>query len=306
MSCEDIKRQIPFYCYGELDSDNEERVESHVAECVACHDELARHRAFLELLDGREDARHSDDAASLLVNCRTSLREALAAGREGGPRRHWLEALRDFANFHIPFKVPVGAIALVALGFFGARYTPEKFGGVKAGMADPMFSSVRSVEPDASGKVQISVDEVRRHVVSGQLHDPRIQELLLSAVREESNPGVRVESIGFLKDSADSEQVRETLLYALTHDPNAGVRLKALEGLKPYAGNLAVRRTLAVVLQKDDNPGVRVQAIDLLTMHHDDSIVGVLQDVVQKEDNNYVRARCSRLLEEMKASVGTY
>jgi len=306
MSCEDIKRQIPFYCYGELDSDNEERVESHVAECLSCHDELARHRAFLELLDAREDARHSDEAASLLVNCRTSLREALAAGREGGSRRHWLEALRDFANFHIPFKVPVGAIALVALGFFGARYTPEKFGGVKAGMADPMFSSVRSVEPDASGKVQISVDEVRRHVVSGQLHDPRIQELLLSAVREESNPGVRVESIGFLKDSADSEQVRETLLYALTHDPNAGVRLKALEGLKPYAGNLAVRRTLAVVLQKDDNPGVRVQAIDLLTMHHDDSIVGVLQDVVQKEDNNYVRARCSRLLEEMKASVGTY
>jgi hypothetical protein len=27
---------------------------------------------------------------------------------------------------------------------------------------------------------------------------------------------------------------------------------------------------------------------------------------VQKEENNYVRARCSRLLEEMKASVGTY
>jgi hypothetical protein len=84
------------------------------------------------------------------------------------------------------------------------------------------------------------------------------------------------------------------------------VRLKALEGLKQYAGNAAVRRTLATVLQKDDNPGVRVQAIDLLTTHHDDSLVGVLQDVVQKDDNNYIRARCSRLLEEMKASVGTY
>jgi 3-methyladenine DNA glycosylase AlkC len=57
---------------------------------------------------------------------------------------------------------------------------------------------------------------------------------------------------------------------------------------------------------KDDNPGVRVQAIDLLTAHHDPSIVGMLQDAVQKEDNNYIRARCRNLLEAMKASVGTY
>ena len=53
-------------------------------------------------------------------------------------------------------------------------------------------------------------------------------------------------------------------------------------------------------------PGVRVQAIDLLTAHHDDSIVGVLQDVMQKEDDGYIRTRCRNLLQAMKASVGTY
>jgi HEAT repeats/Putative zinc-finger len=315
MSCEDIARDIPLYCYGETDADAEERIESHVAFCAACRTELERHRAFLELLDARQDLRGADAAASLLVSCRNELREALGRGPEPARgswlfgsrlRGNWMEALRDLAHLHIPFRVPVGAMALVALGFFGARFTPEKFGGARAGLADPMFSSVRSVEPDASGKIQISVDEVQRHVVSGRLQDPRIQELLLSAVREESNPGVRVESIGMLKDSADSEQVRQTLLYALKHDPIAGVRLKALEGLKAYAGNAEVRATLLTVLQKDENPGVRVQAIDLLTTHHDDSMVGVLQGVVQKEDNNYVRARCTRLLEEMKASVGTY
>jgi hypothetical protein len=109
-----------------------------------------------------------------------------------------------------------------------------------------------------------------------------------------------------LRNSTDSEEVRNALLDALSHDPNPGVRLKAIEGLKSWAGNVEVRRTLANVLLKDDNPGVRVQAIDLLTTHHDDSIVGVLQDVVQKEDNNYIRTRSIKLLEEMKASVGTY
>jgi hypothetical protein len=150
------------------------------------------------------------------------------------------------------------------------------------------------------------VDEVQRRVVSGTLQDPRIQALLLSAVREEANPGVRVESIGVLKDSADSEVVRKALIDAVSHDPNAGVRLKALEGLKQYAGDAAVRKTLANVLLKDDNAGVRGQAIDLLTTHHDDSIVGVLQDVMQKEDDSYIRTRCRNLLEAMRASVGTY
>ena len=51
---------------------------------------------------------------------------------------------------------------------------------------------------------------------------------------------------------------------------------------------------------------MRVQAIDLLTTHHDDSIVSVLQDVMQKEEDSYIRTRCRDLLEAMKASVGTY
>lgn len=300
MSCAEIVRNIPLYCYGEVSSELEERIEAHLGGCPECAAELNRHRSFLEALDGREDL----GAASMLVACRSSLRQALQAERS--PRQSWFEALKGFSQWHIPFRIPVGAMALVAVGFFAARYTPEKFGGIRAGIAEPMFSSVRSVEPGASGRVQISVDEIRRRVVEGTLQDPRIQDLLLSAVREESNADVRAESIGVLKQSADSSEIRGALLDAATRDPNAGVRLKALEGLKQYAGDPAVRKTLANVLLKDDNAGVRVQAIDLLTAHHDDSIVGVLQDVVQKEDNSYVRARCSRLLEQMNASVGTY
>jgi hypothetical protein len=33
---------------------------------------------------------------------------------------------------------------------------------------------------------------------------------------------------------------------------------------------------------------------------------GVLQEVVQKENNSYVRLRCQRALEDMNASVGTF
>lgn len=299
MNCDEAVRQIPFYGYGELSAEVEERLESHLVDCLACQDELARYRAFLDILDERDDVTEP----ALLTTCRADLRRQLSAQRE---RSSWLDSLRSFSQFHIPFRIPVGAMALLAIGYFGARYTPEKFGGIRAGLMQPMFSNVQSVEPGDSGKIQIAVDEVQRRVVSGNLEDPRIQQLLLSAVREESNPGVRVESIGVLKDSADSEVVRQALIDAVSHDPNAGVRLKALEGLKQYAGDARVRKALANVLLKDDNAGVRGQAIDLLTAHYDDSIVGVLQDVMQKEDDGYIRTRARNLLQVMKASIGTY
>jgi hypothetical protein len=299
MTCAEAIRQIPFYGYGELSSEVEEQLEAHLVDCLSCQEELARYRAFLDVLDERGDITEP----GLLTACRADLRRQLSAHRE---RSSWLDSLRNFSQFHIPFRIPVGAMALLAIGYFGARYTPEKFGGIRAGLMQPMFSNVQSVEPGDSGKIQIAVDEVQRRVVSGDLDDPRIQQLLLSAVREESNPGVRVESIGVLKDSADSAVVRQALIDAVSHDPNAGVRLKALEGLKQYAGDARVRKALANVLLKDDNAGVRGQAIDLLTAHYDDSIVGVLQDVMQKEDDSYIRTRARNLLQVMKASIGTY
>lgn len=302
MTCAEAVREIPLYSYGEISGETEEKLENHLAACEGCKGELARHRAFLESLDDRTAVTD----ALLLTRCRMDLRRSLHSERAVA-RTGWFDRARSLAQWHVPFRVPVGALALVALGYFGARYTPEKFGGIRAGIAgEPMFSNVRSVEPDGSGKIQISVDEVRRHVVTGEPGDPRIEGLLLSAVRDEANPGVRVESIGILKDRADSGEVRQALLDAVSHDPNPQVRLKALEGLKPFNKDASVRRTLASVLLKDDNPGVRVQAIDLLTAHRDDDLVGVLQDVVQKEDNTYVRTRCRNVLRQMNASVGTY
>jgi hypothetical protein len=302
MNCAEVTHRIPLYSYGEVSAELEEQVESHLADCEDCRQALARHRLFLTAIDERGDAAET----VLLADCRRELRLRLAGEIRPRPWAGWMESLRGFSAFHIPFKIPVGALALVALGWFGARYMPAKFGGAQASLAPAMFSTVQSIEPDAAGKVQIAVDDVQRHMVTGNLEDPRIQALLLSAIREETNPGVRVESIGALQKSPDSEEVRNALVDAVSHDPNAGVRLKALEGLKQYAGDPAVRKTLANVLLKDDNPGVRVQAIDLLTAHHDDSIVGVLQDVMQKEDDDYIRTRCRNLLEAMRASVGTF
>jgi hypothetical protein len=203
---------------------------------------------------------------------------------------------------------PAGAVALVAVGFFGARLAPVAgIGHQSAGLFDPNSARVRYVEPGPSGQVQLVVDETRQRVISGRLEDAQIRALLLTAAKDPSDPGLRVESVEILKNRSESDEVRSALLTALLHDTNSGVRLKALEGLKPFASQPDVRKALSQVLLADDNPGLRTQAIDLLTQNsNQEHVVGVLQELMHKENNEYIRQRCEKALRGMKASVETY
>jgi hypothetical protein len=51
---------------------------------------------------------------------------------------------------------------------------------------------------------------------------------------------------------------------------------------------------------------VRTQAIDLLIRQSGPDMVGVLQELVSREENNYVRLKCQKALREMNASVETF
>ena len=84
------------------------------------------------------------------------------------------------------------------------------------------------------------------------------------------------------------------------------MRLKALQGLKASASDPEVRQSLSQVLLTDKNPGVRTQVIDLLIQKKEHRMVGVLQELMRKEDNGYVRLRCQKALHDMNASIETY
>jgi HEAT repeat protein len=142
--------------------------------------------------------------------------------------------------------------------------------------------------------------------LSGNLDDQSIRKLLLAAAKDPSDPGLRVESVDLLKGQPESTEIRRALLYALQHDANSGVRLKALDGLKGFAEDPETRKALTQVLLTDQNPGVRTQVIDLLIQHKNDNMVGVLQELMRKEDNGYIRMRCQRALNDMNASVETF
>ena len=304
MKCEDSRTLLPLFLYGELSFEDEERLEVHIDECDACRAALAHEKALFKSIDAAEML----PSAELLADCRAELRERLEHVQ---PEHSSLwDKIREGFTIHFHFAPGwtqvAGALAMLLIGFFTARVAPNSFGSShSAALVDPT-SRVRYVEPVGAGRVQIVVDETTQRTLSGTLDDQSIQRLLLTAAKDPSDAGLRVESVNLLKNQPQSAEIRSALLYAVLHDSNAGVRLKALDGLKDFADDPETRKSLTEVLLKDDCPGVRKEVIDMLIQHHADSMVGVLQEVMGKEQNGYIRMTCQRALHDMNASAETY
>jgi hypothetical protein len=287
ISCEGVRTQLWMLLYGELSFDEEESVDRHLEGCGECREALERERRMHAAFDQAE----AQPPASLLVESRRKLLDELEGANQTAflPRAGWWDRFLDTA-----WLKPVGGLALVTVGFLGARLAPDLGLGITGmSLADAGAQRVRSVEPAADGGIQIVLDETRQRVVSGRLDDQNIRVLLLSAAKDASNPGLRYETVGILNDRAQAAEVRDILVYALEHDENAGVRLKAMDG----------------------NPGMRTQAIDLLTQGVgegvsgsplDRDMIGTLQELMNRENNAYVRQRGQRVLQLVNASAETY
>ncbi len=297
--CTWSREQFALLFYGELSFDQEERVEAHLDRCAACRAALERERALHAALGAIE----VEPSPSLLRRCREDLRTRLM--NAAPPRTPWWESILPQSGL----LRPVGALTLVAIGFFAARLLPStNLSGIFNTASAAGQERVRYVEPAGAGRVQIVVDVTRQRVISGRADEAPIRGLLLAAAKDPSDPGLRAETLGILNAQAASADVRGALIYALEHDHNAGVREKALSGLAPYAADPEVRNALTAVLLGDSNPGLRTKAIDLLTRGDvDREVVGTLQELmVRGEQLGYVRERCLRVLRAVNASAETY
>lgn len=319
MPCTEARMHFALLLYGELSFDEEERVDAHLDGCAECRAALERETSLHAAFDGVA----VEPAASLLRECRADLAAALQLEQNGESFRRparagWWERFTGMLGGASILR-PVGAVALVALGFLGARLMPLLNEGLsenlltgtsQAGIA----ARVSDVESQTDGGVRIVLDETRQKTISGNLDDQRIRTLLLEAVRDPTNPGLREDSASLLSQRAQSAEIRGALVYLIGHDPNDGVRLKAMKGLKSFSNDPQVREALSRALLNDANPGVRTQAIDILIPGPDDqsvpnidrAMIGTLQELMLRENNASVRQRGQRVLEAINASAEIY
>jgi hypothetical protein len=296
MKCEWVQQNIMLHVYDELADDARYELDQHVARCEACAGELAAAQEFRQTM---ATVTVVEPSPNLLTSSRMRLQEALETTQQGG---FWTRLTFDPGVWlrQVRFS-PALAAVLLLVGFGGG--TAVTFRAMKDGQpavvqpgagpeVEANITGIRSVTPEpGTNRVNIKYDTVKTEETAGSLSDVRIQQLLLFAAQNNTNSGVRVDSVDLLKQRMNDSRVREALVYALRYDNNPGVRLKALEGLGSYVkDDVRVRDAVLETLTNDANPGLRTEALRVLEpVRADASVRATLERLAAKDSNKFIR-----------------
>jgi len=309
MNCEDLQDNLPLLIYGDLSSAERTACEEHLAGCAVCRESREKLEQLHQVLAHRPQPEVS---ASLLAEARMALDETLESEQHGW-RALWHNGLpilrfQPASGFALALTLILGGFGLGwGLRPHAGRLTPVMAEVNTAGVASPdlenmRISGISRVAPDPqTGGVKITMDAERRFTLEGSLDDPKIQQVLVYAVKSYDNPGIRRDTLDALRSHTDNPNIRQALLYAMRHDPNAGVRLEVLEAVCNLKSSEDVQAALLEALEHDTNAGVRVAAVDALVDHTDKEgcdapTAQALEHLAITDSNPYVRLKCANAM----------
>jgi hypothetical protein len=312
MNCEWVKANITLYSYDELTDDARIELEQHVQRCADCATELKSVQGFREQMSTLP---RLEPSPSFLAASRMRLQEALETTEQ---ERGWRRLFFDPTAWLRQMKFsPALATVLLMIGFAGGGLTAYQMGRTSGttgtGVIRPIagtptvttapdamsIAGIRAITQDPnSNKVEIKFDSLQPQTVEGNLNDARIQQLLLYAARNNTNSGLRQDSIDLLTQRPDDAAIREALVSALRYDTNPGVRIKSLEALGPYVKNdVTVRDSMIEAVLHDSNPGVRAEALhELQPVKADSSVRMALQYLAEKDKDTFIRRQSRNML----------
>ena len=307
MNCQWVKDNAFLFAYDELPDDQRFEFEQHVNRCAGCAEEV---KALKGLRDAMSAVPVLEPSPSLLASARMRLQEQLEIAEQDRGWKRWF--YDPFAMLHSMKFSPALAAVLIIVGFgggIGATYkVMHKSGSIDGGSTTTITTpnvtqaSIAGVseivqEPN-SNKVQIKYNTLQPQVYEGTMNDPQVQQLLVLAARNNSNSGIRLNSVDLLTQNPQDQKIREALVASLRYDPNPGVRLKTLEALGLYVkDDVTIRDAVVESLLHDGNPGVRSLALQTLQpVKADGTVRMALQFLSEKDKDAAIRRQTRAML----------
>jgi hypothetical protein len=309
MECRELTELALGRVLGEIDAGRREDLERHLAQCVACRNELGELEATWETLGADLDAPVTPEFRARTVELLEDemLRRRV---REFRPRSRVLRVLAQAAAI----------LVAAAAGFFAARSgvepgstpaaPPASAGQPAPSLPDlaekPRLSNV-SYKTAPDGRVGIDFEATTRHSITARPDDPRVSSLLAYLLSANETSGEKSRAIELVSENygpgaaVASPEIVNALAATLKRDRNPGVRKKAAEALASFRSTGEIRSALLDALANDPNPGVRLVAVDALAAAAREApdprtIQSLREKAFDPAENGFVRARAASAL----------
>ncbi len=224
-------------------------------------------------------------------NARMQLAQAVQVAQNAPTARPRPQTLAPVQSLH-----GGGAIENASTGSAAADTTPAA--------VPQIFNVSRIVRHGDTHMVEVQYNQIVPQTLEGSVDDPAVQQLLLMAAGNGTDPSVQDDSVALLAQQCSQGRycaggpVRTALMVALRYDRDAAVRAKALEGLQPYvAEDTRVRDAILESLLHDPSAQVRSAALHMLEpVEADSSVHMVLETLAQQDPSPQIRAASAQAL----------
>jgi hypothetical protein len=254
MTCQNIKDLFPEFLTGELDQETQEQVQSHLALCDSCREELENLSAIWTKLGVIPEEQPSG-------GMRTRFYTMLEAYKQGMTQEKQPSRLKAFFSdvFNTVWPKRPAYQFSMALVF------------LIVGVAGGIFLS----SPGGQNGTQLALlqDEVQD-----------MQQTLAISLLDRPTASERLQGVS-LSSRMDNPNSRtlEALLYTLNNDKNVNVRLAAVDALYLFYDSPGVKEGLLLSLEKQPSPLVQVALIDLIVNMRERQAVDALRLLLEDE-----------------------
>jgi hypothetical protein len=230
---------MKIYFSGEADENQKKELKAHIAECSICREDFEYYSRIKEMT-AKSPIRKVPDR--LLSDARQGLRDRLRIERSRRSLyQRWLDNIKRFFDYNYKYVLN-GAVTMalgLVIGFFVFKdsepvNTTRNFS--PAGEIPDDISQIRNIrliDPDPyDDEISFSYEAVRQLNISGSINDDKIKNILMYAILNGNNPGVRLNSLNVLNNSMQGQpdnEIKDGIISAVKYDDNPGVRREALK-----------------------------------------------------------------------------
>jgi hypothetical protein len=247
---------FPEFLTGELNQETQERVQSHLASCDSCREELENLSAIWTKLGVIPEEQPGGEVRTRFYTMLEAYKQGMVQGKQPSRLKKMLSDVFE----HVWPKRPAFQFSM-ALVF------------LVVGVAAGIFLSSQGQNGTQLAMLQNEVQDMQQALAISLLGRPSASERL---------QGVSISS----RMANPNSKTLETLLSTLDKDKNVNVRLAAVDALYLFYNSPGVKEGLLRSLKNQPSPLVQVALIDLIVNMRERQAVDALRLLLEDEKLN--------------------